>query len=56
MSQQSGSDTAAAAVSNVIGSGCRNEATRLNGQGGLAHTAVAQHHQLVQGHFARHVC
>jgi hypothetical protein len=27
----------------------------LNGQGCLAYTSIAQHHQLIQGHFARHV-
>jgi hypothetical protein len=27
----------------------------LNGQGCLAYTSIAQHHQLIQSHFARHV-
>lgn len=32
----------------------RDEGAYLDGQGCLANTAVAQHHQLVQRHFARH--
>ena len=27
----------------------------LDGQGCLAYTSIAQHHQLIQGHFARHI-
>jgi len=29
--------------------------TNLDGQGGLANSAVAQHHQLVERHFTSHV-
>jgi hypothetical protein len=43
-------------VSNVAGGrGERRKGwTYLDGQGRLAHTAVAEHHQLVQRHFSRH--
>ena len=51
MFRRSGSNTARG-VSACRGSGRRE--TYLDGQGGLSYTSIAQHHQLVQRHFARH--